>query len=177
MTLLVAMQGLAGSGKSTLARAISHTLHWLLIDKDDIRDALPDNLPQVGALAYTIFWNVVRRQVRQGLSVIADSPLSYPASYDTTIAIAREAGATLAVIRCLCPDESEWARRIEARKLLNLPAHHQTDWQRFQSVRAAFQDFPISAPCLPVDTTCALADTTAQACAWLRALPTQSVSD
>jgi predicted kinase len=177
MTLLVALHGLAGSGKSTLARALSRILHWPLIDKDDIRDALPDDLPQVGMLAYTIFWNIVRRQVRQGLSVIADSPLSFAISHAAATAIAQEAGATLAVIRCFCSDESEWARRIEARKKLDLPAHHQTDWQRFQSVRATFQDFTLAAPVLAVDTTCALDEITAQACAWLGNLAAQTAGD
>ena len=36
--MLVAMKGHPGSGKSTLARSLGRSLHWPVIDKDDVRD-------------------------------------------------------------------------------------------------------------------------------------------
>ena len=58
---LVVMKGLAGSGKSTLARAISRQLQCPLIDKDDVRNVLPDTLSSAGALAYEVMWHVTHR--------------------------------------------------------------------------------------------------------------------
>ena len=38
--MLVAMKGHPGSGKSTLARSLGRSLHWPVIDKDDVRDCM-----------------------------------------------------------------------------------------------------------------------------------------
>jgi hydrogenase nickel incorporation protein HypB len=70
---LIAFAGEAGSGKSTLSRALGRHLQWPVIDKDDVRDLLDDNAP---GLAYDVMWNVARRQLLLGMSVICDSPLT-----------------------------------------------------------------------------------------------------
>lgn len=95
---LIVMRGLPGCGKSTLSRALSKHLNWPLIDKDDVRDMLGDEIPGIGGLAYEIMFNVARRQLLQGLNVICDSPLVARESYDRAKAIANETQAYLAVI-------------------------------------------------------------------------------
>lgn len=131
MLWLVVFKGMAGSGKSTLSRALSRGLGWQLIDKDDVKDVLHECIPDSGGLAYAVMFNVARRQLLQGCSVICDSPLTFRTFYERAERIACEAGAALAVVECTCPDDDEWRRRIDARKTLNLPAHHQTDWHAF----------------------------------------------
>jgi predicted kinase len=130
---LIAFKGEAGSGKSTLSRALSRRLRWPVIDKDDIRDLLDDRTP---GLSYDIMFNVARRQLLQGLSVICDSPLRDLGAAHAA-QIAAETGARLAIIECTCPDETAWRDRINSRKAMNLPAHHQTDWEAMQAHKTA----------------------------------------
>lgn len=167
---LIAMRGMPGCGKSTVARALSRQLGWPLIDKDDIKDILDEHVPQSGGLAYETMWNVARRQLLQGLSVVADSPLTFVMAYEKARAVVRETGAALAVIECRCSDEEIWRQRINARKDMLLPAHHQTDWDMFLRYRQqmlAEMDYPISDLRLVVDTVHPLSDGVAEIVAWL----------
>ncbi|GCE09126.1 AAA family ATPase [Dictyobacter aurantiacus] len=167
---LIVMKGLSGSGKSTLSRAVSEHFGWPLIDKDDVRDCLADEIPEVGGLAYDIMFRIARRQLLQGLSVICDSPLTASMSYDHAQVIAQEAQATLAIIECICSDELLWKRRITSRKALGLPAHHQTDWDRFQAYRRLYgsqASYPIFHPYLIVDTIKPIHECLNEVVAWL----------
>ncbi len=167
---LVALKGFAGSGKSTLGRGLGRQRGWPLIDKDDIKDILDGQTAEAGRLAYDAMFRVARRQLRQGLSVICDSPLSYVGLYEQARSIAAETRATLVVVECRCPDEQVWRERINARQALNLPAHHQTDWDRYMSVldgQRAQMAYPIDAPHLVVDTNRPLPEVVAEVLAWL----------
>ncbi|HZO72053.1 MAG TPA: ATP-binding protein [Ktedonobacteraceae bacterium] len=128
---LIAMKGFAGCGKSTLARALSSELGWPLIDKDDVKDILDGHAQAAGPLAYAIMFNIARRQLLQGLSVICDSPLTGIVSYERAKCTAAETHASLVIVECICSDESLWQQRIDGRKTLQLPAHHQTDWHAY----------------------------------------------
>ena len=167
---LIVMRGLPGCGKSTLSRALSKHLNWPLIDKDDVRDMLGDEIPGIGGLAYEIMFNVARRQLLQGLNVICDSPLVARVSYDRAKAIANETQAYLAVIECACSDESLWRSRITERKTQGLPTHHQTDWDSFQEYRRFYlsqANYALLRPHLVVDTAKPLHDCFAEILAWL----------
>jgi len=67
------------------------------------------------------------------MSVIRDSPLTGGVRH--AVKVSAETGAALAVVACCCPDEGVWRERINARKALNLPAHHQTDWSLMRTHR------------------------------------------
>lgn len=54
------------------------------------------------------------------------------AGYGRAEQIAHEVGARFAVVECTCADEATWRERIEGRKALALPAHHQTNWTVFR---------------------------------------------
>lgn len=173
MPLLLALRGAPGTGKSTLGRAVSQTLHWPLIDKDDIRDALPARLPEAGGLAYDVMFSVARRQLLAGMNVICDSPFSYRASYFTAQRIVAETGARLAALECSCSDERIWRQRIEARSALKLPAHRTTSWadvEAFYERVAADPGFAIPGPRFQVDTAQPPEETLAQSLAWLQTL-------
>lgn len=113
--VVVAMKGHPGCGKSTAARAIAAALRCPLLDKDDIRDC---TMPLEGAVAsgvlnelsYAVLWRVVERQVRLGLSVVVDSPLSRRAHLE---ALTRLPAALVVVVECRAVDEQEWGRRLE----------------------------------------------------------------
>jgi predicted kinase len=111
--LLLALKGHPATGKSTLAEALARRLRWPLVDKDDIKDHTL-NLPNGNVLAYQIMWQVVERQLRLGLSVIVDSPLSYGVGYHTALDLARRAGGRLLVVETRL-DDTTWRARLDAR--------------------------------------------------------------
>jgi predicted kinase len=152
---LIALKGLSGSGKSTLGRALSKQLGWPLIDKDDVKDLLDGYKTEAGGLAYDIMFNIARRQLLQGLNVICDSPLVSSISYQSARKMVTETSASLAVIECRCSDERLWNQRIDVRKALQLPRHHQTDWDAFKSIlqdKLNEGNYQIIDPLLIVDT-------------------------
>ena len=79
---LLCLKGHPGTGKSTLAQSLCRHLRWPLIDKDDIKDHTWD-LAEGNALSYAILWQIVETQLRNGLSVIVDSPFARPHLYET----------------------------------------------------------------------------------------------
>ena len=151
----IVMKGFAGSGKSTLSRALSKQLGWPVIDKDDVKDLLDGHVQAAGPLAYKIMFNIARRQLLQGFNVICDSPLTGNISYERAQRIATKTNASLAILECICSDESLWEQRIDGRKALQLPAHHQTDWDTYQTFLrqpSSQEMYSIVHPHLIVDT-------------------------
>lgn len=167
---LIMMKGLSGSGKSTLSRALGKELGWPLIDKDDVKDLLDGHASAAGGLAYEIMFNIARRQLLQGLNVICDSPLTGSIAYEHAQAIAIETHASLGIVECHCSDESLWKQRINDRKALQLPSHHQIDWDALQSFRHQphIQElYSIVHPHLVVDTIRPLQECLTEVIVWL----------
>ena len=167
----IALKGLPGCGKSAVGRALSRRLGWPLIDKDDIKDILDAQVPDAGGLAYETMFNIGRRQLLQDLNVICDSPLNFPVSYEKARFIASETGATLAIIECRCSNPQAWQQRIDARKALHLPGHHQTDWRALQARLPAMRataSYPISGLHLVVDTVRPLSEVVEEIVGWLK---------
>ncbi len=167
---LIVMRGLPGCGKSTIARALSKQLGWPIIDKDDIKDILDGHTPEAGGLSYETMFNVARRQLLQGLNVICDSPITFSASYHKAQSIAAETNASLVIVECTCSDEQKWRQRINGRKQLKLPAHHQKDWDVLQTNRTHMENemnYPISNPRIIVDTIRPLDEIVSEIVQWL----------
>jgi predicted kinase len=174
--LLIAFKGHPGSGKSAVARALGRRLAIPVIDKDDIKDVLDEHADDPGGLAYIAMFNIARRQLLQGLSVICDSPLSEVGGYTMGCAVAYDAAARLVVIECVCSSEEEWRRRIENRSALRLPAHHVTSWadlEEHMRRREASSSYPINEPHLVVDTIAPLTDIVARIVAWMHDVAAQ----
>jgi predicted kinase len=168
---LIVMKGFAGSGKSTLARALGRELGWPLIDKDDVKDLLDGHVQAAVPLAYAIMFNIARSLLLQGLNVICDSPLTGNISYERAKVAATEASASLAIVECICSDESLWQQRINGCTTRQLPAHHQTNWDAYQLLlrQSQFQEhhYPITHPHLVVDTAQPLHECLTAILAWL----------
>ena len=116
--MVVAMKGHPGSGKSTVARAIASSLRCPLLDKDDVRDCTL-HLEHAAAgsgilndLSYAVLWRLAERQLRLGLSIVVDSPLSRRAHLD---ALARLPAALVIIVECRPGNQDEWRRRLEER--------------------------------------------------------------
>ncbi|HEX8599429.1 MAG TPA: ATP-binding protein [Chloroflexia bacterium] len=153
--LLVALRGMPGSGKSTLGRAISKRLGWPIIDKDDVKDLIDGHCDDPGTLAYSVMFNIARRQLQQGLNVICDSPLTYASLYEQARRVADETGAKLVVLECVCSDEEEWRRRVDARREVGLPGHHMSSWEKLQGYRQTVEgkvEYPVGEDRLVLDT-------------------------
>jgi len=169
--MLLLMKGPPGSGKSAIARELGRILGWPVIDKDDVRDLLPD---EIGGVSYEAMLAIAGRQLHLGMSVIADSPLGYERGYRAALRIAKEASALVAVVECACSDEAEWRRRIEARSSMGLASHHTTDWQRVRDffARTAAEPFVVDVPHLTVDTASTdLTTTTNVVLGWISRVP------
>jgi predicted kinase len=141
---LLLLKGHPGTGKSTLALALARSLVWPLIDKDAIKDHTY-TLPQGNVLAYEIMWHVTRHQLDIGLSVIVDSPLSYPIAYATGRKLANEYSARLLVVETLLA-EAQWQQRLDQR-LQQPPTHRVAGWANMQKVLedyAASWRYPIA---------------------------------
>jgi predicted kinase len=177
--LLIALKGHPGSGKSAVGRALGRQLGIPVIDKDDIKDVLDGLCDDPGGLAYTAMFNVARRQLVQGLSVICDSPLSEPTGYTAASCVAHDTTARLVVVECFCSSQEEWRRRIEARSSLRLPAHHVTTWGDLEGHlrrRNLISNYLINEPHLVVDTLSSLDDVVRRIMQWLENLDTQTAS-
>ena len=115
---LVLLAGPPGAGKTTLALAVGDALRWPVIDKDTLKSAMlasgiADDL--AGRASYELLLAVGRDLLlHQRLSVILDSPATYPIVVEWATALAREADATLRVVLCLA-DRALRTRRLAAR--------------------------------------------------------------
>ena len=165
---LLLLKGPPGTGKSTIANQIGRRLAWPVVDKDVVRDLLPDEL---GGLSYEAMLELATRQLANGLSVIADSPLGYGRAYRRAIEIGHTRGAHVLVLECICSDATEWRRRIEQRADKGMAAHHTTDWAGIEAFRerTAGDPFEVDVPTLIVDNVAPPDETMDRVLLWLDA--------
>lgn len=151
---LLLMKGFPATGKSQLAHALAQRLHWPLVDKDDIKDVILP-FPDSNALSYAIMWNVAGRQLQLGLSVIVDSPLTYPDQFGAASAMADRYGAAVLVVETQLP-ESVWKQRLADRDP-SLSQHKIAGWEAMRQMLASYEGcwrYPIpDGMHFPADTT------------------------
>ena len=142
LSTFIVMRGYPGTGKSTVARAIATSLHAPLIDRDIIRQMAVDifgDLPRVGHFSYELMFALTREQLRLGLSVVVDTPLTYHTTYEQSKELAREFHTPMLVVHCVCPPEVQ-KRRLEGRKG-KVSEFQITSWEEWEQWKPRFEDF------------------------------------
>lgn len=138
----IVMRGYPGTGKSTIARLLAASLQAPFIDRDILRQMAVDSfgaLPQVGYFAYELMFALAREQLRLGMSVVVDSPLTYRSTYETCREIARAFDTPMLVVHCQCPAEVQ-KRRLEGRKG-QVSSFQITSWAEWEQWRTRFEEF------------------------------------
>jgi predicted kinase len=138
----IVMRGYPGTGKSTIARLLAAALHAPLIDRDIIRQMAVDlfgALPQVGQFSYELLFALAREQLRLGLSVVVDTPLTYRTTYDQCKELAQSFHTPMLVVHCQCPPEVQ-KRRLEGRKG-NVSEFQITSWKEWEQWKPRFEEF------------------------------------
>ena len=141
---LIAFKGHPATGKSALAHALARQLGWPLLDKDDVKDHLLA-LPEGNTLAYAILWQMATTQLRLGVSVIVDSPLSYAIGYTTACQLAQSQPARLLVVETQLAEE-RWRARLESRPA-GESAHKIRGWAAMQQLLTRYNGWW----CYPID--------------------------
>jgi predicted kinase len=138
----IVMRGYPGTGKSTVARAIASALHAPLIDRDILRQKAVDlfgDLPQIGRFSYELMFALAEEQLRLGLSVVLDTPLTYRTTLEQSKQLARSFQTPMLVVHCQCPPEVQ-KRRMEGRKG-NVSEFQITSWEEWMQWKPRFEDF------------------------------------
>lgn len=127
---LIALAGLPGTGKTTVARELAKRIGAVHIRIDSIEQALRESGRFEGPMddaGYRVAYAVAEDNLRQGLSVVADSVNPITLTRDAWAAVAARASATLLEVELVCSDQTEHRRRIETRKA-DIPGHKLPTW-------------------------------------------------
>lgn len=127
--MLYIFGGLPGVGKSTLAKHLSRELSAVYIRIDTIEQSLKNSgLPQIYDEGYKVAFEMAQDNLKNGISVVADSTNPVSESRQGWINAAHKASSNYMEIEVLCSDLNEHRSRIESRTTdiagLQLP-----DWQ------------------------------------------------
>ncbi|GAC1392418.1 MAG: hypothetical protein NVS4B11_08340 [Ktedonobacteraceae bacterium] len=142
VSTLIVMRGYPGTGKSTVARAIATALHVPLIDRDIIRQMGVDAFgkhPEIGHFSYELMFALTREQLRLGLSVVVDTPLTYRATYEQACHMALDFFIPMLVVHCKCSPEVQ-QRRLEGRKG-QVSSFQITSWEEWLQWKPRFEQF------------------------------------
>lgn len=168
--VIIAMKGHPGTGKSTLASSLASSLKIPLIDKDDVRDctiSIQNSSPATASkllndLSYDVVWQIASTQLRLGLSVIIDSPLSRRAHLDRLVQVASSTGSLLVIVECKPLDEGVWRRRLEQRGRGDQASWHKpSTWQDLERLLEGYDgstDYDVGdVPKIVLDTSVSVA--------------------
>lgn len=122
LKLFIQMSGAPGSGKSTLARLIGKSIGGVVIDHDILRASLLDSgVPFYDAAkqSYELQWMISQDMMKQGYSVIMDSPCNFQEVLDQGSAYADKYGHDYWYIECCVQDTDLLDQRLRAREPLS----------------------------------------------------------
>ncbi|MDQ6657388.1 MAG: ATP-binding protein [Actinomycetota bacterium] len=156
--MLIEFSGLPATGKSTLASWLATRIGAVLLRVDEIEAAMRRNgltAEQTGIAAYSVAHDVAGRQLRLGLTVIADAVNPVQQARQGWRTLADGAGVKHLVIETSCDDLAEHRRRVESRAH-DIPGWQYPGWDDVQARRREYQ--PRTDHRLALDTTRPLGD-------------------
>jgi len=162
---VVVVSGPPGSGKTSLAAALSTRLGWPVVSRDAVKAGMIDaerrqEPPPLGdplaVKAYEVMYEIARRHVECGVSVIVESAFRVDLSKPELEAMTE--GAEVRQIACYCPIEL-LIERFDARRTSDGRRRAHPDDAVLQLFRDAsfgwhlYEPVELGAPLLQVDTT------------------------
>ncbi len=171
---LIIMRGYPGTGKSTIARTLASALHIPLIDRDILRQTcvhVLGDLPGIGHLSYELMFALAREQLRLGVSVVIDTPLTYHTTYEQAQHLAYTFHIPLLVVHCYCSEELQ-RLRLEGRRG-QVSTFQITSWDEWLRWKPRFEQFETEG-CL-IDTAQPLDDSLSQVLHTIQELHTKQV--
>jgi predicted kinase len=115
------MAGYPGSGKSTLAHEIAKVTQAIIIDVDIIKTTLINSGIQeemISMCAYNIMFDLGDFYLKQGKSVIIDSPCYYRESLENGFRISENNKASYKYVECIAESYGEVNFRLKTRESL-----------------------------------------------------------
>ncbi|KAL6985627.1 hypothetical protein U1Q18_019003 [Sarracenia purpurea var. burkii] len=127
---IIAMKGQPCTGKTTVASSLAQELKCPLLALEDIRDSINASLqhsllPTFSSAAAADFLNhqsyeaicrIAIPQLRLGLDLIIDSPLSRRPHLDRLLQLSANSGANLVVVGCKPQDKYQWEDWLRRRR-------------------------------------------------------------
>lgn len=158
MATLLMFKGHPGTGKTTLARELHQVLGWPLVVRDEIKDQLlAEGVPlaEVGARSYAVLWARLAELLDAKTSVICDTNINQPLALTHLERLAAIEGVRIVVLECICSNRREHRRRLDRRKVLNLPGYWIDSWDKYQAYLKSDDnrgDYRTPYPTVSVDT-------------------------
>ncbi|NLY44515.1 MAG: ATP-binding protein [Tissierella sp.] len=118
---LLQMAGFPGSGKSTIAKLIARNTNSIVIDRDIIKSSMLNSGIKDQLLAdasYLVVFDLAAYYLKEGISVIIDTPCYYKDTVDKGLELCKEYGSVYKYIECKVHNYEEIERRIKHRKRL-----------------------------------------------------------
>jgi predicted kinase len=145
---LILIMGVAGSGKSTLSREILKRLPAVYLDNNHIADAFfPETrnglrYQKLRPGFYKALYTIAEANLKIGNTVLLDVPhikeVQTRAWRDFIKALVKRTGAKLIVIRCLCAEQSLYARiRARGEQRDNWKLNHWEEFLAQEPIRAS----------------------------------------
>lgn len=120
--------GLPASGKSALATHLAGLLGAAYIRIDSIEEAILSLGELAGPEGYLAAYAIAADNLRNGVSVIADSVNPIESTRSAWIRVAKSCGVQYREIHIMCSDKSEHRRRLEKRNL-ETPSVRALTWE------------------------------------------------
>jgi len=135
--MLYIFGGLPGTGKTELAKGLASAIGAVYIRVDTIEQSLKEcGLSQLYDEGYRVAFALALENLKNGLSVVADSTNLISESRQAWVNVAKNAATAYKEIEIVCSDKAEHRERVENRisdiPNLNLPSWHSVVSREYQ---------------------------------------------